>query len=69
MRSIGLLASLAGFACNGQPGLRPHYAPDYYAAFLRDPDGNNTEALTHLAPLAWRGGVKRRSLPAEAGYL
>ncbi|MEB6607289.1 VOC family protein [Aeromonas sanarellii] len=41
---------MAGFACNGQPGLRPHYAPDYYAAFLRDPDGNNIEALTYLAP-------------------
>jgi len=38
----------AGFACNGLPGLRPHYAPDYYAAFLRDPDGNNIEALAYL---------------------
>ena len=38
----------AGFACNGQPGLRPHYAPNYYAAFLRDPDGNNIEVLAYL---------------------
>jgi len=38
----------AGFVCNGPPGLRPHYAPDYYAAFLRDPDGNNIEALAYL---------------------
>nr|WP_301291255.1 VOC family protein [Aeromonas caviae] len=38
----------AGFACNGLPGLRPHYAPNYYAAFLRDPDGNNIEAMTYL---------------------
>ena len=37
----------AGFACNGLPGLRPHYAPNYYAAFLRDPDGNNIEAPWH----------------------
>ncbi|WP_324049183.1 VOC family protein [Aeromonas caviae] len=38
----------AGFACNGLPGLRPHYAPNYYATFLRDPDGNNIEAMTYL---------------------
>lgn len=38
----------AGFACNGLPGLRPHYAPNYYAAFLRDPDGSNIEAMTYI---------------------
>ena len=38
----------AGFRCNGQAGLRPHYAPNYYAAFLLDPDGNNIEAVTYL---------------------
>ena len=30
---------------NGAPGLRPHYHPDYYAAFVRDPDGHNIEAV------------------------
>ena len=30
---------------NGAPGLRADYAPDYYAAFLLDPDGNNIEAV------------------------
>lgn len=29
----------------GEPGLRPEYTPDYYAAFVRDPDGNKIEAL------------------------
>ncbi|MNJ51142.1 Glyoxalase-like domain protein [compost metagenome] len=29
----------------GAPGFRPEYAPGYYAAFLRDPDGNKIEAL------------------------
>ena len=24
----------------GAPGLRPHYAPDYYGAYCRDPEGN-----------------------------
>lgn len=30
---------------NGAPGLRGDYGPDYYAAFLLDPDGNNIEAV------------------------
>jgi catechol 2,3-dioxygenase-like lactoylglutathione lyase family enzyme len=34
----------AGFADNGAPGLRD-YAPDYYAAYLLDPDGHNVEAV------------------------
>jgi hypothetical protein len=29
------------------PGLREHYHPSYYAAFLRDPDGNRVEAVCH----------------------
>jgi catechol 2,3-dioxygenase-like lactoylglutathione lyase family enzyme len=28
----------------GAPGLRPHYGPDYYAAFVLDPDGYKLEA-------------------------
>ncbi|WP_442677916.1 VOC family protein [Sphingomonas sp. ASY06-1R] len=39
-------ALAAGAKDNGAPGLRPHYRPDYYAAFVRDPDGNNIEAVT-----------------------
>jgi catechol 2,3-dioxygenase-like lactoylglutathione lyase family enzyme len=34
----------AGGRDNGPPGLRPHYHPDYYGAFVLDPDGNNIEA-------------------------
>ncbi len=37
----------AGGTDNGAPGLRPHYSPDYYGAFLFDPDGLNIEAVTH----------------------
>ena len=33
---------------NGPPGLREHYHPTYYAAFVLDPDGNNIEAVCHL---------------------
>ena len=32
---------------NGAPGLRPHYHPNYYAAFVLDPDGHNIEAVCH----------------------
>lgn len=30
---------------NGRPGLRPKYGPNYYAAFLIDPDGHRVEAV------------------------
>lgn len=39
-------ALAAGGVGDGEPGLRPHYDPNYYAAFVRDPDGNKIEALT-----------------------
>jgi len=37
----------AGGTDNGAPGLRPHYHPNYYGAFVLDPDGNNVEAVCH----------------------
>ncbi len=40
-------ALTAGGKDNGGPGLRPHYHPDYYGAFVFDPDGNNVEAVCH----------------------
>jgi len=33
---------------DGEPGLRPHYYAGYYAAFIRDPDGNRIEAVTFV---------------------
>jgi len=38
-------ALAAGGRDNGPPGLRPHYHPDYYGAFVLDPDGHNIEAV------------------------
>ena len=32
---------------NGAPGLRAHYHPNYYGAFVLDPDGHNIEAVCH----------------------
>ena len=37
----------AGYRDDGAPGPRPEYTPDYYGAFLLDPDGNSAEAVHH----------------------
>jgi len=42
-------AMAAGGVDNGPPGLRPHYHPNYYGAFVLDPDGHNIEAVCHDA--------------------
>ena len=34
-----------GGTCDGPPGLRLHYSPDFYAAYVRDPDGNKVAAV------------------------
>ncbi len=43
-------ALAAGGKDNGAPGLRPQYHPNYYGAFVFDPDGHNVEAVCHSAP-------------------
>lgn len=40
-------ALAAGGRDNGPPGLRTHYHPDYFGAFVLDPDGHNIEAVCH----------------------
>ena len=41
-------AALAhGGSDEGPPGLRPHYHPNYYGAYVRDPDGNKLQAVCH----------------------
>jgi catechol 2,3-dioxygenase-like lactoylglutathione lyase family enzyme len=40
-------ALAAGGRDNGAPGLREIYHPNYYGAFVLDPDGNNIEAVFH----------------------
>jgi catechol 2,3-dioxygenase-like lactoylglutathione lyase family enzyme len=40
-------AIAAGGRDNGKPGLREHYHPHYYGAFVFDPDGHNIEAVCH----------------------
>ena len=44
-------AALAnGGSDEGAPGLRPHYHPNYYGAYVRDPDGNKLQAVCHRKP-------------------
>jgi catechol 2,3-dioxygenase-like lactoylglutathione lyase family enzyme len=42
-------ALAAGGASDGAPGLRPQHGDGYYAAFIRDADGNRIEAVTFVA--------------------
>ena len=42
-------ALAAGARDNGAPGVRPNYHPNYYSAFVLDPDGYNIEAVCHNA--------------------
>jgi catechol 2,3-dioxygenase-like lactoylglutathione lyase family enzyme len=41
-------AIAAGGRDNGPPGIRSHYDPNYYGAFVFDPDGHNIEAVCRL---------------------
>lgn len=41
-------AIAAGAGDNGPPGIRAHYHPNYYGAFVIDPNGHNLEAVCHL---------------------
>lgn len=36
-----------GGSSEGAPGPRPHYGDDYYAAYVRDPDGNKLQAVCY----------------------
>ena len=47
VRAFHAAALTAGGTDNGPPGIRAHYHPNYYAAFVRCPDGHNIEAVCH----------------------
>lgn len=49
VRQFHAAALAAGGEDNGPPGVRPHYHPDYYGAFVIGPDGHNIEAVCHEA--------------------
>ncbi|MBI1182092.1 MAG: VOC family protein [Alphaproteobacteria bacterium] len=45
--AVHALALANGGTCEGPPGLRPHYHPNYYGAYFRDPDGNKVCVCCH----------------------
>ena len=47
VRAFHAAALAAGGTDNGPPGIRAHYHPNYYAAFVRCPDGHNIEVVCH----------------------
>lgn len=49
VRRFHALALANGGSSDGEPGLRPIYDPNYFGAFVRDPDGNKIEAVTFAA--------------------
>ena len=51
VRAFHVAALAAGGTDNGEPGVRELYHPNYYGAFVRDPDGHNIEAVCHEAYL------------------
>jgi len=50
VRDFHAAAIAAGATDNGAPGVRDHYHPHYYGAFVLDPDGHNIEAVCHVPP-------------------
>ena len=61
-------ALAAGGRDNGPPGIRAHYHPNYYGAFVLDPDGHNVEVVCHYPPggTAKRGAPKAKRAPAKS---
>jgi catechol 2,3-dioxygenase-like lactoylglutathione lyase family enzyme len=47
VREFFRIAVDAGAEVLHEPGKHPEYHPGYYGAFVRDPDGNNVEAVCH----------------------
>ncbi|MFL6969982.1 VOC family protein [Pseudomonas alvandae] len=47
VRNTHALALTLGGRCEGPPGLRPEYHPDYYGAYFRDPEGNKLCVCCH----------------------
>jgi predicted lactoylglutathione lyase len=65
-------AVAAGAEVLHEPRVWPEYHPGYYAAFVRDPDGNNVEAVCHVpegGSGSWRessGDPVHRPVPKQA---
>ena len=47
VRAAHRTALAQGGSCEGPPGLRPHYHPNYYGAYFRDTEGNKLAVACH----------------------
>ncbi|HCA23217.1 MAG TPA: lactoylglutathione lyase [Pseudomonas sp.] len=45
VRAFHAAALASGGSSEGEPALRPQYNPDFYSAYIRDPDGNKLAAV------------------------
>lgn len=54
VRQFHKAALACGGACEGPPGLRPHYGENYYGAYVRDPVGNKIAAVCRLPDVWWQ---------------
>jgi catechol 2,3-dioxygenase-like lactoylglutathione lyase family enzyme len=59
-------ALAAGGTDHGKPGPRPDYGPSYYAAFVKDPEGNNIEVVCYTRESS-RPRSKARFRVSESG--
>ncbi|HVV53650.1 MAG TPA: VOC family protein [Polyangia bacterium] len=53
-------AMSAGGRDNGKPGPRPSYGPSYYAAFVKDGEGNNVEVVCYARPRRRAAAPRRK---------
>jgi catechol 2,3-dioxygenase-like lactoylglutathione lyase family enzyme len=60
-------ALAAGGTNNGKPGPRPNLGPNYYAAFVKDPEDNNIEVVCYTPEPARRAKVRAASLRSNQG--
>lgn len=58
-------AMAAGGHDNGKPGPRPDYGPTYYAAFVKDREGNNIEVVCYARPRRRAAGRPQRRAAAR----
>lgn len=61
VRDFHAAALAHGGSSEGEPGLRLHYNPDFYAAYVRDPDGNKLAAVCRGFTSEPRPGTEGRS--------
>src|SRR3954463_14479301 len=61
VRAFHRAALAAGGSDDGAPGPRPDYGPDYFGAFVRDPDGNKIEAVLVRLPAAAKKKAEKKA--------